>query len=195
LDGLFTFLIIIGIVNAIVKWARKQSADKQKSEGATPEKPWQRMLGDMAKTMEETMTGKAPAGTAPTAPVYKTLKAAVYNGEGTGGGEGETFSAGMNYQRPATISGFELASGRNPPSTEGTSLPQEPAPQWHGSLAGTEGSVAFTTNIQDTTITERVQETYPTLNLKFDRNSIMQAVVMQEILTRPQDRRRRWRPH
>jgi hypothetical protein len=190
LDGFIIFLIIIGIVNTVIKWARKQGAANQKSQGAAKDMPWQRMLGDMAKTMESTMTGKPPSGAAPAAP----LKEPVYNGEEAGGTEG-TFSAGMNYQRPATISGVQLASSPYSLSTEGTSLPQEPLPQWHGSLAGTEGSVAFTANIKDTPVTERVQETYPTLNLKFNRNSIMQAVVMQEILTRPQDRKRRWRPH
>ncbi len=195
MDGFFTFLIIIGIVNVIIKWVRKQVANNQKSGGTAPEKPWQRMIGDMAKTMETTMTGKQPISAAPAAPVYKTLKTSVYNGEGTGSGEGGTFSAGMNFQRPATISGVELASSPYSLSTEGTSLPQEPAPQWHGSLAGTEGTVAFTASIKNTPVTERVQETYPALNLRFDRNSIVQAVVMQEILTRPQDRRRRWTPH
>ncbi len=195
MDGFIAFLIIIGIVNAIIKWARKQVANNQKSGGAEPEKPWQRMIGDMAKTMEATMTGKQSVSAAPAAPVYKTLKAPVYNGEGAGSREEGTFSAGLNYQRPATISDAQLASSPYSLSAEGTSLPQEPAPKWHGSLPGTEGSMALTANIKDTPVAERVHETYPALNLQFNRNTLVQAVVMQEILTRPQDRRRRWTPH
>lgn len=195
MDGFITFLIIIGIVNAIIKWARKQVANNQKSGGASPEKPWQRMIGDMAKTMEATMAGKQPVSAAPAAPVYKTLKTPIYNGEGTGGGEGGTFSTSMNYQRPATISDAQLASSSYSLLAEGTSLPQEPAPQWHGSLPGTEGSVALASTLKYTPDTLNVQETYPTLSLQFNRSSLVQAVVMQEILTRPQDRRRRWIPH
>jgi hypothetical protein len=189
-DGFITFLVIIGIVNAIIKWARKQTADSKKGQGAAPDKPWQRMIGDMAKTMEATMTGKQPASTAPAVPVFKTLKTPIYNGEGTNSGTEGLFSSGLDYQRPATI-----ADSLNAQSTEGTSLPQEPLPQWHGSLSGTEGSVALTAGFKDMSLTDHAQEAYPTLNLRFNRDSLVQAVVMQEILARPQDRRRRWVPH
>lgn len=195
MDNIFVLLIIIGIVNSIIKWAKKQTTESKKGQGAAPEKPWQRMIGDMAKSVEDAMTGKQPAGSATAAPVFKTLKAPVYNGEGSVGGAGETFSAGMAYQRPTSISGAELASSHYPQSTEGTSLPQEPLPQWHGSLPGTEGTVAFTANLKDAPVTDRAQDAYPFLNLQFNRNTLVQAVVMQEILTRPQDRRRRWIPH
>jgi hypothetical protein len=190
LDGFVTFLIIIGIVNAIIKWARKQAADSKKGQGAAPEKPWQRMIGDVAKTMEDAINGKQPAETAPVKPVFKTLKTPIFNSEGLGGGEDGSYSAGQGYQRPAAI-----ADSPGDQSTEGTSLPQEPAPQWHGSLPGTEGSVALTVNMKEMPVLESAQESYPALNLQFNRNTLVQAVVMQEILARPQDRRRRWTPH
>jgi hypothetical protein len=189
-DNIFTFLILIGIANVIIKWVRKQAANNQKSGGAEPEKPWQRMLGDMAKTMEATMAGKQTAGTAPAAPVFKTLKTPMNNDGGTGSGVAGSFSSDLDYQRPASI-----MDSIDVPSTEGTSAPQEPLPQWHGSLPGTEGSIALTANLNKAPVMGRTQETYPALNLQFNRNSLVQAVVMQEILTRPQDRRRRWRPH
>lgn len=190
MDGFITFLVIIGIVNAIIKWARKQTADSKKGQGAAPDKPWQRMIGDMAKSMEDAMTGKQAAGTAPAAPVFKTLKTPIFNGEGTNSGTEGSFSSGLDYQRPATI-----ADSLNAQSSEGSSLPQEPLPQWHGSLSGTEGSVAFTSNLRDGTVSVHAEETYPAMSFQFNRNTLVQAVVMREILTRPQDRRRRWIPH
>ncbi len=188
MEGLFGFLVIIGIVNTIIKWAKKQSANGQQNQGASPEKPWQRMIGDIAKTVEESMSGKTPAKNVPVSPAYKTLKEAAYR-EGMGGGEGVSGSAPA-FQRPATIS-LGAAAGSSYQPGEGTSYPQEPIPQWHGSLGGTEGSLAFTANLKDVPAAEQTAETRPALNLSFTRDSLMQAVVMHEILTRPQDKRRR----
>lgn len=194
MDGFFTFLVIIGIISSIFKWAKKQqqAAGGSSNQGAAQEKPWQRMMGDMVKTLEENVTGKPPEKAMPPAPVYKTLKAPVLK-EGMGGGEGLAVPGSITYQRPAHIVGGEGDASPYSLASEGLSMPQESMSKWHGSLPGTEGTIAFTTKAADTRVAaEPVQTSHPTLGLTFNRDSLMQAVVMHEILTRPQDRKRRW---
>ena len=195
MDGIFSFLVIIGIVNAIIKWARKQAAANQKGQGAAPEKPWQQMMGGMVRTLEEAVTGKTSGEAAPPAPAYKTLKSPVYREGISGGGAGASPSSIAGLQTPYIVGG-ETAASPYSLTGEGTSRPLEPLPQWHGSLPGTEGAAAFTMKTPDTSLApEPAQEAQPALNLSFGRDSLMQAVVMHEILTRPQDnRRRRWMP-
>lgn len=154
------------------------------------------MIGDMAKTLEDTMAGKQPGKAAPPAPVYRTPTAPAYT-EGSSGSEGETSPGSTAYRQTPYIVGGETAASPYSLNGEGISRqPQEPLPTWRGSLPSTEGTVAFTAKMNDTYLTPGpYQEAHPALNLSFNRDSLMQAVIMHEILTRPQDRRRRWKPY
>ncbi len=195
MDGIFPILVIIGIVNAIFKWAKKQQASANRdNHGAAPEKPWQRMLGDLTQTIEESMSGKQPAKTAQPAQVYKTLKAPALR-EGMGSGEGAAMPGSMANQQAPYIAGGEGAASPYSLSSASTSKPQELLPRLQSSLSGTAESASFTAKTADTRLVlEPVQNMYPALSLAINRDTLMQAVVMHEILTRPQDRRRRWRP-
>ncbi len=191
MDGIFPILFVIGIVNAIIKWAKKQQASGQQSRGSTPDQSWKRMLGDIAQTLDSTLSGK-PAQQ-PTLPPVKPAPAVVPGGEGVYRGEG--YGAGAPTQRTLFSAGETAAS---PYSLSGGShhKPSEEGEVWRGSLPGTEGAAAFTAKLADTSpVTSSAQEAVPNLQLRFDRDSLVQAVVMQEVLTRPQDRRRRWSTH
>lgn len=193
MDGLFTFIIIIGIVNSVIKWIKKQQASQnQGNQGAAPDKPWQRMIGDMAKTLEESISGKQPEKTAPV-PVYKTLKAPV-SLEGTSSGEGSAYPQSVAGHSTPYIAAGEGDASPYSLQSEGASRPQEPLPQWRGNLPGEMEPVSLTAKAADTRlVTAPIQEVAPALNLTFNRDTLLQAVVMHEILTRPQERRRRWK--
>ncbi len=196
MDGIFTLIVIIGIANVIIKWVRKQAAVNQKNQGAAPENPWQRMMGDMTKTLEDTITGKPPEKVAPT-PVYKTLKTPVLREEGTGSGEGEAYPGSIADYRAPYIVGGETAASPYSLAGQSVSKPQEPVPMRYSSLPGKEESAAFTAKAADMRLSaEPGRPAQAALSLAFNRDSLMQAVVMHEILTRPQDnRRRRWKSH
>ena len=196
MDGFFVLIAIFGIVNMVIKWAKKQQASQNSSnQGAAPDKPWQRMMGDMARTFEESVTGKPPVKAAPPAPAKKTPASSIY-GEGMGG-EGLAAPGSMTYQRPASyITGGDEAGSPYALAGEGMYRPLEPVQNWRGSLAGASEPIAFTTKMRESSAAaEPGQERHPALGLPFNRDSLMQAVVMHEILIRPQDRRRRWRAH
>ena len=191
MDGIFSILVLFGIISSIVKWVKKQGSGQQGS-GTAPDQSWKRMLGDIAQTLDTTLSGK-PAQQPSLPPTVKPAPAFAPGGEGTYGGEG--YGAGGPTQR-ALFSASETAAS---PYTffSGSQLrPSEQGEAWHGSLSGTEGAVGFTAKLADTSpATSSAQEAVPNLQLRFDRDSLVQAVVMQEILARPQDRRRRWSTH
>lgn len=194
MDGFFVLIAIFGIINMVIRWAKKQQASQNSSnQGAAPDKPWQRMMGDMAKTLEESISGKQPVKQPVPTPVYKTLKAPIST-EGMGSGEGSAQPGSIAGWKPPYIAGGSAASPYSLQS-EGVSRLQEPLPQWRGSLPGSAESVSFTAKAADTQLVpDLTQESHSALSLAFNRDSLLRAVVMHEILTRPQERRRRWSP-
>ena len=192
MDGLFTILFVIGIINAIFKWAKKQQGSGQPGGGAAPDQPWKRLLGDITQTLDSTLSGKPVVVKQLPQPI-RLAPTAAPGQEGSSGSEGYG-SGGAPMQR-ALYSASETAA--SPYSLSGGSQPKasEQGKIWHGSLPGTEGVVSFTAKLADTSPVEVSAEAVPDFQLRFDRDTLIHAVVMQEILTRPQDRRRRWSTH
>ncbi len=180
MDGIFAILVIFGIVNSIVKWAKKQQASQNRdNQGAAPDKPWQRMLGELSQSMEGAIPGKQQPVKRIVSPIRVHSPTAKTWQEGEGGGEG-TISEQSSFTTMA-------------PSVQDT-VHIAPSPeQWHGSIPGPSEYEAFTPRKADVRV-----EAEPALSapgLSFGRDSLMQAVIMHEILTRPQERKRRCRYH
>jgi len=193
MDGIFTILVLFGIFSSIAKWVKKQQGNGQQGSGKVPDQPWKRMLGDVAKQLEDTMSGKTPMQPAKLPPtIYRPAPAS--QNEGARGSEGQHLSNESGSSIPYLIGG-EGAGSPYALSSEGISKPLDPLPAWRGSLTGTLDA-AYSSNEADIrAAAEQLQESNPTLRLNFDQDSLVSAIVMQEILTRPQDRKRRWSTH
>jgi hypothetical protein len=182
-DLVTVIFIIFGIVSFINKKSKQQHTTTKTGQGSEPEKPWQRMLGDVSKTIEQELTGKQPQKVFKPAPAGTALPSAF-------------FPKASVQETPAPVTAEATMIPANYVDTEGTSAPQQPLPAWHGSLTGTEGSVAATAAItpaQTAVFDARIVQ--PAIQFTFTKDTMLQAVVMSEILTRPADRRRRWVHH
>ncbi len=193
MDGIFTILVLFGIFSSIAKWVKKQQGSGQQGGSTTPDQPWKRMLGDVAKQLDDTISGKMPLQPAKLPPtIFKPV--ASSQTEGAWGGEGQSQAS----QSGSSVSYLAGGEGTGTPyafSGEGVSTPLEPLPNFRGSMAGTLDA-AYSSNESDVrAAVEPMQELNDTLRMSFDRQSLVKAIVMQEILTRPQDRRRRWSTH
>ncbi len=185
MDDIFSLFVIFGIVSSIVKWAKKKQASGQENQGAAPDQPWKRILGDVTQAFEEAIDGK------PNAKPAQAPASSIYS-EGTDGHEGYK-STTIAAARPVPY--MEGGDGEASPyslSGEGSSIAREPVSAWRGSLLGTIEAATVSARPADIqVVNEPGQQVRPALNLRFDRDSLVSAVVMHEILTRPKDRRRR----
>lgn len=173
MDGIFVIIVLLGIVNVILRAAKKQQSG---STSRRSEQPWQRMLGDLGKSFQETASGKPPMPLSPARPSAPK----VYR-EGAGAYEGRSDSGGgPGLKAPALSSQTVTGEGVSAPVT------------WRGSLPGTTEAVMSVKAAPSPPIADSEQSAHAPLQLAFTRDSLLQAVVMQEVLTRPRDRRRRW---
>jgi hypothetical protein len=182
---LFILLAIIGIINTVLKSAKRQqqTTGKPSSRGPAPEKPWQRMLGDLAETFEQEVSGKKPPikTIPPISGAFPPPPSALREGDA---------DDQEGYGSTASVSVVSSQSG------EGSAGAQVPQAGWRGSLPGTDVSVALTANLTpQPALAEPVTVAPNGLGLTFTRDELIRAVVMNEILTRPQDRKRRWAGH
>lgn len=181
---LFILLAVIGIINSVVKNARRQQQTSgNQDRGAGPDRPWQRMLGDLAETIEKEVTGKKQQPIKTTIPPisgsFPPPPSALQEGD----------ADDQEGYRP--VPGMSAVSSQ---PGEGVSLPQ--TNQWHGSLPGTEGAAAMTAYAAPAPDSAEPASASPNgLGLSLAKDDLVRAVVMSEILTRPQDRRRRWAGH
>ncbi len=180
---LFILLAIIGIINTVLKNAKRQQPTGNPSRSPAPDKPWQRMLGDLAQTIEQEVSGKKPPikTIAPISGAFPPPPSTLQEGEA---------DDQEGYGSTASVSVVSSQSG------EGSVRPQVPQAGWRGSLPGTEGSIALTANLApQPASTEPAPVSQSGLGLTFTKDDLIKAVVMNEVLTRPQDRRRRWASH
>ena len=132
MDGIFTILVLFGIFSSIAKWAKKQQGAGQQGSGKVPDQPWKRMLGDVAKQLDDALSGKTPMQPAKLPPtIYRP--AAASQSEGTIGGEGQRLPSDSGSPIPYLVGG-EGAGSQYALSSEGVSKPLDPLPAWRGSL-------------------------------------------------------------
>lgn len=193
MDGIFSIFILFGIISFIGKLIKGQKAPGQAGQASTPEQPWKRMLGDVAKQMDEAFGGKPamqPAKLPPT--VYRPMSAAP--AQSTRASEAQSMQSAMGGSIPYFNSG-EGSGSLSMPSLEGVSAPLEPLPTFRGSMTGTLDEAYSSSETSNLSAIEQELSPSSTFRLNLDRDSLVNAIVMQEVLTRPQDRRRRWSTH
>jgi len=221
MDGLFIVFILIGIVNAIFKWSKKQQATGgRQGQGAAPEKPWQRILGELSQTIEGSSSGeKWPAGKAFPTVIRKSIAPKVMpEGESSteewGATSNEYIEMTPNvvdnvYSTPpkqqyqgsllganSSLEGFSATTNEYiemTPNVVDVIHSMSPRHQSHGSLSGTTSSIdLLATQSDEPAVTDSVLPVQPAFTLTFNRDALIQAVVMKEVLTHPRDRKRRW---
>lgn len=176
MDGIIVILILFAVINGVVKAAKRQQSGSQGRRA--PEQPWQRMLGDIGKSPQSPASGRQPdLLTTPLNPV-KSAAPKTYR-EGTGS-EGQYAPGSLVNRKPPSTS-------LSPSFAEGESAPLS-AP---GSLAMAADAVAAQP-VAGSPMPGAPHPAASPLHLAFNRDALLQAVVMHEILTRPQDRKRRW---
>ncbi len=176
MDGFVVLMILFAIVNVVLKAAKKQQAGSKGRR--TPEQPWQRMLGDIGKSFQGPASEKQPdLLMTPLNPV-KSAAPKVYR-EGTGKEGQYTPGSLANRQQMSVSISPRLGEGESAPLSAPGSLAMALDAEAVHPAGGSPMPAA-------------AQPSASALHLAFNRDALLQAVVMHEILTRPQDRKRRW---
>ncbi len=192
---IFILFAIIGIINSVIKNAKRQGGNAKGGAGTAPEQPWRKMMGSFTDALEKMeqdgkklsyppkvgSTGVDSMQKIPAASMEKSQKwwpATSSQGERSGRLAVEQAGISEGISLEGRAGGIVEGSAES----FGSRMESRLTESWLEADAQSMGDRSL---LMTETITEGSE-----IKLQFTKDSLLQAVVMNEILTRPCNRRR-----